>query len=141
MLHDNAIPYGNIITDKESYFTQFIDWQKNGNHKNQIVEDYVIQFICHPNFEAHNKTINYYKKIDNRFEEITDIANYKKSNSYKNYKTNKGIGHMKGLFYELNLYSNIQNCSNHHTSTINGRKFERDSSHDGDFVSTKGSHW
>jgi hypothetical protein len=26
MLHENAMPYGNIVTDKELYFTQFIDW-------------------------------------------------------------------------------------------------------------------
>ena len=45
------------------------------------------------------------------------------------------------MFYELNLYSKKIQYSNHHTSTINGLNFKRDSSHDNDEVLTKGPHW
>tara|TARA_Y100000996_G_scaffold412857_1_gene399887 strand:- start:2107 stop:2541 length:435 start_codon:yes stop_codon:yes gene_type:complete len=142
IINQQAVPYKNIRTDKEEYFNQFFEWDKNGFHQNNIEDDYIIQLVECPNFE-HKKKIQYYKKTDDKFVEVEekDILNYKKANSFKNLKTNKNVGHPKGLFYELNLYSNVINYSNHHTSTISGNRFTRDSSHDINSVVTKGIHW
>ena len=59
-----------------------------------------------------------------------------------NFKTSPGVGHAKGMFFELNLYSKkSQTRSADHTSTVSGRTFPWDDSHDGVTEDTKGSHW
>ena len=141
LIHEQAQPYRNIRTDKEEYFNQFLQWTKTSQHNNSISDEYIIQLVSHPNFEPNNKEVRYFKKENNLFEETELTQEYKKANSFKNFKTNKGIGNPKGMFYELNLYSKKIQYSNHHTSTVNGLNFERDSSHDNEQVNTKGTHW
>ena len=140
LLHQNAKPYNDIITDYEEEFNAFLEWEKTKITKKSN-ETYIIQFVKHPNFEQENKEITYFKKDGNSFKVCNDTNGYKKANSFKNFKTNKGEDHKKGLFYELNLYLDNKEISYHHTSTIHGSIFLRDASHDGEMVQTKGKHW
>ena len=144
MFNQNIIPYRPIRTDKDPYFQEFLEFGKNDIHHNLVKEkDYVIQLVESPNF-SDDKTIKYFKKVDNKFEEISEkliLENYKKANSYKNFKTNRGVGHPKGLFYEFNLYTRQQKYSPHHISTVKGNSFHRDNSHDSEHIENKGPHW
>lgn len=141
IIHPNAIQYRSIRTDNDNKFNSFIIWSQTDNLDDISDDNYVIQLVYHPNFEAYNKTIKYYKRETNTFIEVDDIDGYKKANSYKNLKTNRNEGHSKGMFYELNLYTNSINYSNHHTSRVNGSNYLRDSTHDKELVKTKGTHW
>ena len=145
LLHPHARAYRNIRTDKELYFDQFLEWDKNGFHRSLIDEDYIIQLTTHPNFEAESKLVQYFQKHGDHFQNVTEsdaiINGYRQANSFKNFKTEKGVGHSKGLYYELNLYSASIRYSNHHTSSTTGSTFVRDSSHDINQVQTKGPHW
>ncbi len=141
LIHQNAKLYKSTYTDHENKFNNFIKWAKNGNHDDTSNNNYVIQFVKHPNFQPNNKEIKYFMKQEDQFIICDNISDYKKANSYKNLKTSSGEGHSKGLFYELNLYLNDDSKSNHHTSTTSGLSYDRDNSHDGNIIQTKGQHW
>lgn len=67
---------------------------------------------------------------------------YRMANSYKNYKTDKGVGHANGLFYEFTLYLASSNSNGgHDTRIVIGSQYMRDDSHDGLSVLTRGSHF
>ena len=141
IIHPDAIPYRCIRTDHDLKFNSLLNWMKCGEHTDLSDDKYIIQLVSQPNFDQNNKSIRYFKKDENTFIEVFTIDDYKKANSYKNFKTNKGVGHSNGMFYELNLYTNILEYSNHHTSTTNGLNYERNSSQDGSSIETKGTHW
>jgi len=92
--------------------------------KNSKMSPFVIQFVCHPNFAGHLKTISYYELVGDKFELRDQLPpGYSRANSYQNYKSPSG--HPKGLFYELNLYNSTPK-----TSTVTGTNYVRDNSHD-----------
>lgn len=127
IIHEEAIPYKNKLTCNENFFKEFFYWATKNTHPEIISEskknntkleeemlemieglEYlnysIIQLVKYHNFEPNKKEINYYKKNGSEFKEVFNISKYRKANSYKNYKTKKNIGHINGLFYELNLY-------------------------------------
>ena len=141
----SASGYRNRTTDHESKFDAFRSFVLDTNfagHNDGTADAFVIQFVCHPNFHAGDKTVLYYERTSaegNDFERTTNLPpGYKRGNSYKNYKSRSG--HPKGLFYELNIYTR-DGRSNHHTSKTTGSNFDRDATHDQNYGSTKGKHW
>ena len=103
---NDATGYRNCYTDHEAKFQAFKDFVCNGINCISFTESFVIQFICHPNFQAHAMTITFYTLNINtgEFEESSSLpAGYKRANSFKNYKSSEGD--VKGLFYEVNLYT------------------------------------
>ena len=135
----HARGYRNRRTDHESKFDAFLQWNQTGV-TSLAPGDYIIQFVGHPNFAQHMKQIAYFERKKDSFETIPSPGSFRKANSFKNYNTDKGVGHDKGYFLELNLYI-PDGSSAHHMSTMHGSRYERDSSHDGPSVSTKGAHW
>lgn len=56
-----ASGYRNCFTDHEAKFSAFKDYVCNGTKSTtNFADSFVIQFVCHPNFAAHIKTITYY---------------------------------------------------------------------------------
>jgi len=134
-----ASGYRNRRTDHESKFRAFHDYVVEETAPPDFAAPFVIQFVCHPNFEPNLKTVTYYELTSDGFEEHAQLpSGYHRGNSYKNYKS--ASGHSKGLFYELNLYTK-DGVSRHHTSRVTGSQFARDNSHDEHPGPTKGSHW
>jgi hypothetical protein len=142
----NAVGYCNRTTDHESQFNAFKNYVGAGTNS-LLRGSFLIQFVCHPNFEPHRKTITFYvyDEETGSFQQSTSTVicgdltiGFQGANSYKNYKT--ASGHKKGLFYELNLYTK-DGRSNHHTSRVTGSNYTRDDSHDQHHGSTKGRHW
>jgi hypothetical protein len=141
-----ASGYRNRRTDHEAKFKLFLDYMIRNERMTSMIEDvvdtFVIQFVCHPNFHPESKDIVYYVYNGHgNFDSSTSLPlGFARANSFKNYKTTPGIGHEKGLFYELNLYTST-GISHHHTSRVKGTRFERDDSHDQRSGITKGQHW
>lgn len=136
-----ASGYRNRRTDHESKFQAFRDFVVSNKAPSGFSSPFVIQLVCHPNFEAHRKTVSFYELSDegDRFDQIDALpGGYLRANSFKNYKSNSG--HPRGLFYELNLYTK-DGISHHHTSRVSGSTYERDSSHDQKPGTSKGKHW
>lgn len=133
-------PYRNKSTDHESKFMAFRSFALEGQSPSNIEDVFVIQFVCHPNFMTHSKTVTYFlHNGSGEFDRTDDLpAGFRRANSYKNYKSDKG--HKKGLFYELNLYT-PSGSSAHHTSRVKGSAYARDDSHDQRPGFTKGPHW
>jgi hypothetical protein len=138
----NARRYSNTITDHDSKFEAFQDYVLNGT-KSPVRNAFVIQFVCHPNFKAHLKTTTWYALNEGTgdFEvAVTLPQGYRRANSYKNFKTERGHGHENGLYYELNLYSQ-DGTSRHHETRVKGINYVRDDAHDIHHGTTKGRHW
>ena len=138
----SASPYRNCRTDHEDKFDHIIT-KFSGNDMSAYTGDpFLIQVVHFPNFSS-EKSFEIWKcSNDGTLSKVDAIGDeWRKGNSYKNYKTRAGCGHAKGIFYELNLYLHSQNRSNHHTSTLGGATFTRDTSHDGASIETKGPHW
>lgn len=135
----NASGYRNTYTNHESKFRVFRDFVVEGRAPSSEHSPFVIQFVCHPNFGANLKTVTYYELVPDGFEARDQLpSRYRRANSYKNYKS--ALGHPKGLFYELNLYTKDA-VSTHNTSRVTGSHFARDDSHDMRPGHTKGAHW
>jgi hypothetical protein len=148
----SASAYRFRTTDHEDKFRAFRQFASHDDHQggatthHDFREPFVIQFVCHPNFHAHEKTITYFVLGDAAaaggdvsFQESSTMPDgFRRANCYKNYKS-KG-GHPKGLFYELNLYTR-DGRSTHHTSRVHGSTFSRDDGHDQAQGSTLGKHW
>jgi hypothetical protein len=134
-----ATGYQNRRTDHQPKFDAFRGFVLDGTLRTSDLH-FVIQFVCHPNFQAHAKTVDYFElQDDGSFSRLSALpSGYHRANSYQNYKS--ATGHPKGLFYELNLY-NGDGRSKHHTSRVKGSTFERDDNHDQNYGSTKGKHW
>lgn len=137
----SASGYRNSHTDHESKFAAFRAFAVDGKLPSITDPPFVIQFVCHPNFQPHSKTVTYYEFApDNvgaaKMDELP--SGYRRANSFKNYKST--TGHPKGLFYELNLYT-MDGSSKHHTSRVTGSHYTRDDSHDKQHGTTKGAHW
>ena len=134
-----ASGYRNRSTDHQSKFDAFRRFVMDGR-KSPADSSFVIQFVCHPNFEAYAKTVTYFQSDDEGgFHKSSHLPNgFKRANSYQNYKSTSG--HPKGLFYELNLYTG-DGHSNHHTIRVTGSNYTRDNAHDLKAGNTKGPHW
>ena len=103
LIHEKATPYHSQGT--QQHFESFIDWYKNGKITNQVLENYIIELVVHPNYDTSNKIVRYFKKYGDIFMEIANHDDYEqKSMTWSNFSTEKGIGHEKGLYYELHLY-------------------------------------
>ena len=121
-------------TDHDSKFEAFREHVLHGKSNLALTfqPPFVIQFVCHPNFEQHRKTISYFihNEATNDFEPAQVLTpGFRRANSYHNYVTDAGVGHPKGLYFELNLYT-MGGVSPHHTSRVKGIDFVRDDSHD-----------
>lgn len=126
----HAQPYNYIKTDHEDKFEHVVNYLKNCA-ADGYAEDFIVQVVFFPNFHAHLKTINYIHVTDADISVSGSLSEgYSKVNSFKNYRTNAGIGHTKGMFYELNLYMNKQTNTNRKSSTLTGNTYARDASHD-----------
>lgn len=141
-----ATPYRPRRTDYEHAFDAFLAHahRRADAASDAPTADTVIQFVVHPNFEPMAKAITWYAPhADGGFSALPDGCppGYARANSFKNFKTGRGVGHAKGLFFELNAYTRRGAPSAHHTSTVSGAQFDRDASHDGASVPTKGLHW
>lgn len=102
----SASGYRSCATDHESKFNAFNSFVCNGVKSPDFQDSFVIQFVCHPNFEAQRKTVTYctIDATTGGFAVSNSLpGGYKRANSFKNYKSSGG--HPKGLFYELNLYT------------------------------------
>ncbi|KAL7581107.1 hypothetical protein ACA910_005908 [Epithemia clementina (nom. ined.)] len=138
----SATGYRNIRTDNDHKFQAFQSFaQNNRKARTPFSDPFVIQFVCHPNFEPDRKEIAYYTynpDTDDFDSSETLPSDFRRANSFQNYKSSGG--HPKGLFFELNLYTH-EGQSNHHTSRVKGSTFSRDNSNDQEQGSTKGPHW
>ena len=80
-----------------------------------------------------------FNKKEGSFDRLETLPEgFLRANAYHNYMTN--LGHPRGLYYELNLYT-PDGQSNHHTSRVKGINYLRDDSHDLKYAITKGQHW
>jgi hypothetical protein len=136
-----ASGYRNRTTDHESKFQAFKQFVFSGSKASSFSDSFVIQFVCHPNFEAHRKTVTYFtlNTSTGEFDQSDSLPEgFQRANSFKNFKASGG--HPKGLFYELNLYTR-DGRSRHHTSRVTGSAFHRDDTHNQKHGATKGRHW
>ena len=119
-----AVGYRNCHTDHEMKLRSFREYVCHGTKLSDgVTEEFVIQFVCHPNFAAHLKTITYYTfdPSSGTFDETGSLpTGYRRANSFKNYKCPQ-----HNLFFEVNLYKAGVVVSSHHISTKAGREFSR----------------
>jgi len=134
----SASEFRNRYTNHESKFDAFREFVLNDGSNKSVeggdptlsgAEPFVIQFICHPNFNPDDKEVAYYEyssadTADGKtsFQEKPTLppGGYKRKNSFKSFKNYVSTsGHPNGLFYELNLY----------TKKAAGRKDLDDSNH------------
>lgn len=137
----SAKRYTTKPTDHDSKFLAFRGYLLQKTAPLSSSSPYVIQFVCHPNFEQQRKVISYFifNKKEGTFDRMETLPEgFVRANAYHNYMTN--LGHPRGLYYELNLYT-PDGQSNHHTSRVKGINFLRDDSHDFKHGTTKGRHW
>lgn len=115
--------------------------RKDPSTKPPVPTNFVMQVKAHPNQCNHGVHISWVdEKGWNTNEHQPQGA--RRANAWRNYRTSPGVGHSEGLFFELNLYTtDATYVSNHHMSQCEGNAYSRDTSHDGDTVSTKGTHW
>lgn len=126
----HAHPYNYIKTDHEDKFEHVMNYLKNCAAEG-YAEDFIVQVVFFPNFNAHLKKIEYVHVTNAGISVSASLSEgYSKVNSFKNYRTNPGIGHIKGMFYELNLYMNKSTNTNRKSSTLTGNTYVRDASHD-----------
>ena len=126
----HAQPYIFIKTDHEERFQCVVDYLKNGTVATSPV-DFIVQVVHFPNFNSHLKKIDHIHVTNAGISIIGSLAEgYFKVNAFKNYRTSKGVGHAKGMFYELNLYMNEQVGPHRKPSTATGNAYTRDNSHD-----------
>jgi hypothetical protein len=117
-------PYKPRRTDHEDLFSAFQEISSdNCSTPVGLGEDRAVQVVKQQNFGP--VLSSRYFKLPN-FEEISQSefisSNYKRLNSFKNYKCGT-----HNLFFEVNAYKKNTALSHHHTSTIHGRTYSRDS--------------
>lgn len=142
MIHPEAVPYREIVTDNESKFQAFRGWCRRVPIRT-CEERFAIQLVCHPNHDARSKRVDWFVGDIDGFQRVGGAPDgFLRANCFKNLRTDEGVGHRDGLFYELNLYLRRELHSPHHNSLVRGHVFERDCSHDGETVRTRGgSHF
>lgn len=119
------VPYKPRRTDHEDLFNSFKDFADGTGKIHSLNEDTrSIQIVKQKNFGPILEK-RYFVLPD--FEEVTESYftehNYKRLNSFKNYKCSK-----HNLFFELNAYTRSSTVkSNHHHSTTSGNVYSRDS--------------
>ena len=120
-----AKPYRNIRTDNEAKFDDVWSFLK-GESPGPAQDCYAAQIVHHPNFNAHLREEKWFvSDMDGARLENTKPDGFQKENSFKNYRTDAGVGHPKGIFYEFNLYK--QNpTSTRRPSTADGSLYPRD---------------
>lgn len=87
------------------YTNQFIRWDNNESVTH--LGDYIIAVTVYPNFKSELRTTRWFKTFSvSSFIEVTNQCDYERTqnHSFCNVKTDPGIGHELGLFYELNVY-------------------------------------
>lgn len=120
-----AKPYRNIRTDNEAKFNHVQSFLK-GDAASAQQDVFAVQIVHHPNFNAHLRDESWFvsDELGARLEN-TKPDGFQKENSFKNYRTDPGVGHLKGIFYEFNLY-NRSPTSSRRPSTAAGNQFLRD---------------
>jgi hypothetical protein len=136
-----SVPYLPTRVDHNDLFERFEkDLRTNAVTDASIPNGFCMQVVAHPNFYPEQKQV-YWVGSDGQWTSECPQG-LKQANSFKNFKTGRGTGHKKGMFFELNLYTSDETLvSNHHTTQCTGNRYDRDSGHDGETVSTKGTHW
>lgn len=142
MIHPRAAPYRDIRTDHEPKFRSFLDWCRRLPTRT-CAERFAVQVVSHPNFDPRRKDVAWFVGDSDGFQRVGGPPEgFLRANTFKNLKTESGVGHAKGMFYELNLYlERHAPPSAHHDSLATGNAFERDASVDGPSVGTKGARW
>ena len=134
---EEFVPYRPRRTDHEDLFNSFKDFASGNGEIHSLKEDTrSIQVIIQQNFGPILEK-RYFVLPD--FQEVKEDFfieyDYKRLNSFKNYKCAK-----HNLFFELNAYTRSSSArSNHHQSTTSGNVYSRDSKIiDFESVSNKG---
>ena len=120
-----AKPHRNIRTDNESKFNYVQSFLK-GDAAPVQQDVFAVQIVHHPNFNAHLRDESWFVSDEQGARlENTKPEGFRKENSFKNYRTDPGVGHLQGIFYEFNLY-NRSPASSRRPSTTSGNQFPRD---------------